>query len=395
MGLVVSSIVASTIGGAASAKFLHDSAPVVAWVAAAGLCAGLFAVARLFGRESPRPRRFVTLLALAILTFSFLMILGGESAPRPARRDTFGFILFIAEILGILAASVAVPSMLLAGALRRSNAEPRRTNSPLSPLLISFALAAAMFVAGFTLLAITMMASPAQWRLPAIALVGLGSPVVLLPLWTYMYQRWLSRWEVTPFPRSLSVGLENLRDRTGFAFARVLCLHPEFGGGAVCQVVSGLRGSTLIVSESIPSRLTADQLMAILAHEAAHVLLNHAGRKVAWGAAGGAVAIAMAVAAQLLISPWLPQSIGVAGVLVVIMPIAMLRGLYDTYVIRSHEAEADDFAVGVVGPPAFLSALETLGASGPSAAVVHTRWTTHGTWERRAARIREGNLRSE
>lgn len=51
--------------------------------------------------------------------------------------------------------------------------------------------------------------------------------------------------------------------------------------------------------------------------------------------------------------------------------------------------------VGVVvasitaGAEALLSALEALRATGHSAALIHNRWTTHGTWEVRAVKIRE------
>ena len=65
------------------------------------------------------------------------------------------------------------------------------------------------------------------------------------------------------------------------------------------------------------------------------------------------------------------------------------RMLYEHFVTRRHETEADDFVTGLVGAPAMLGALEALDGQGPPAALVHNRWTTHGTWERRSARIRE------
>jgi hypothetical protein len=52
-------------------------------------------------------------------------------------------------------------------------------------------------------------------------------------------------------------------------------------------------------------------------------------------------------------------------------------------------AGAAGFAVEIAGAPALLGALEAMGACGPAGAVVHNRWTTHGTWEERSAWIRE------
>jgi Zn-dependent protease with chaperone function len=102
----------------------------------------------------------------------------------------------------------------------------------------------------------------------------------------------------------------------------------------------------------------------------------------------GVVGLTTAVVAQILIDPLLPRALELAGVLMVVLPIAILRGLYDTFVVRRHEAEADEFAVDVAGAPALLAALGVLDALGPGDALVHNRWTTHSTWERRTRRIR-------
>ena len=152
---------------------------------------------------------------------------------------------------------------------------------------------------------------------------------------------------------------------------------------------NGRRCLTCVISESIPGDLTPPQLLAVLAHEAAHVCLNHFRRKLAWGAVAGMLGLVATVAAQMAVAPFLPRDLGIAGVLVVVLPIGILRGLYETFVVRHHEAEADEFAVVVAGAPALLDALGVLGGSGPPEALVHNRWTTHSTWERRARRIRE------
>ena len=89
------------------------------------------------------------------------------------------------------------------------------------------------------------------------------------------------------------------------------------------------------------------------------------------------------------VGPFLPRALQFAGVLGVLLPLAMLRGLYNAFVTRLHEAEADEFAVDAAGGQALIDALGVLGASGSGGALVNNRWTTHSTWERRAARIRE------
>jgi Zn-dependent protease with chaperone function len=125
---------------------------------------------------------------------------------------------------------------------------------------------------------------------------------------------------------------------------------------------------------------------SILAHEAAHVSLNHFRRKLAWGAIGTVAGLGIAVAGQMLISPFVPRSLELVGILVVALPLTVLRGLYDTFVVRRHEAEADEFAVDVAGAAPLVNALGVLGTYGLP---THNGWTTHSTWERRTSWIRE------
>ena len=389
MGLAMTAVVAAMVAGAASAKLLFDAGPFVASTTAAGLCGGLFVLARLFARSAPTHFRFIGLLGLACLTFAYLLVLGGEATPRPVSRSAPAFLAVSVLLLGIVVVAVAVPAVLVAAALRRRGGEtspPSRWRA--GPQLIATALGAATLVLGFALLAVVMWASPRPWRLAAVLLVVIGSPLLLVPFWAYTYERLLSWWEVTRLPDALLDGLETLRDRIGFTFDGILCLEATFGGGRVCQVVTRPGGSTLVVSEPLAAELTMEQLFAVLAHEAAHIRLHHLRRKLLWGTLAGAVAVSAAVAAQIAIAPFVPRSLDFAGVLVVVLPLGILRGLYDTFVVRRHEAEADEFAVEVAGAAPLLGALGVLGALGPSGALVHNRWTTHSTAERRASMIR-------
>jgi len=190
-------------------------------------------------------------------------------------------------------------------------------------------------------------------------------------------------------PPALHTALARLREHTSFEFGRVLSLPARIGRGRQCFVIPGTRGGTLVMSERIAEALPADQLLAVLAHEAAHVLLRHGPRKVAWAVGMVVASIAAAFANQFAIYPLLPAwVVGFARLLFTGIPLLFARQFYELYVTRRHEAEADDFAVDVAGPDALLGALEGIVDFRVHEALLHNRWTTHGTWERRTGRIR-------
>jgi Zn-dependent protease with chaperone function len=390
LGVVLSVVIAAMVVGAASAKLLHDAASSRAWLMAIALCGVLFGLARSLDCSTPTRSRILVVIALGFLAFGYLIVLGGESMPRPASRRGLGFVTAVFLLLAVLAVAVILPVAIVATALRRGRGSAfPRVGLDFAPQLIVASLGLAAMLLSVAFLAVTIWTSPPQWRLVAAFVVALGLPAVLLPFWTHIYERLLSRWRVTPPPQPLLDGLETLRRRIGFGFDRILCLQARFGAGRVCQVIAGHGHSTLVVSESIPGELTTDQLLAVLAHEAAHVRLNHLRRKVAWGALGAVVGLTTAVVAQILIAPLMPRPLRFAGVLVVVLAIVALRGLYDAFVMRRHEAEADEFAVDVAGATALVDALGALGVCGPPEALMRNRWTTHSTWERRLSRIRE------
>ena len=390
MGPTISVVVVALVVGAGVAGLIYDASSRLAWATAIGLCGGLFVVARWLTRSAPTQARFLVVIALACVTFSYLLVLGGEATPRPIGRSALSFFSLVGMLLAVVCAAAVVPTLILVAALRSGRThEPRHLGLNITPQLLTASIGVAMFLLAFLLLAIALWASSPQSRVLASVSVALVSPVLLVPLGSYVYQRLLSRWRVSHPPRTLVEGLETLRERTGFAFDDVLCLRAPFGNGRVCQVVTHPGHSTLVLSEPITFDLNAPQLLAVLAHEAAHVCLNHFRRKIAWGMVAGLAGLTAGVAAQLLIVPFLPRPLHFAGVLGVLLPLVMLRGLYDALVIRRHEAEADEFAVETAGGQALIDALGVLAASGPGEALVHNRWTTHSTWERRAARIRE------
>ncbi len=388
MGIVVSLIVLAIIAGAAAGQVLHDTGWRLAWLIAIGLCAGLFGIARWLARSMPTTPRFLSLVGLTVLTGAYLMIIGGQSMLHPPGHDFFSFVRWLAMILTVMGLAVALPFLLALKGLLREAADLPKLSIAGAPLAIGWAIGIAGFVVTVMFVGLILWTTPRAWLLVAMVAFALGFPVLLLPVVTAAYQCLLSRWTVDS-PPALSRGLETLYDRTGFAFMRTLCLDSRFGGGCVCMVILRPGRPTLVISESIVVGLADEELLALLAHEAAHGRLNHVWRKVAWAAFGVLGSLIVSVAISILIVPLVPRSFAVVGMLGALLPVAMVRGLYDTYVTRRHEAEADEYAADVAGAEALLGALESVQARALPAPRTHNRWTTHSTWERRVARIRE------
>ncbi len=144
----------------------------------------------------------------------------------------------------------------------------------------------------------------------------------------------------------------------------------------------------LIISRSLADSLPERELLAVVAHEAAHVHLRHTGRKVLWGTVAAVVAIGASMALGAAMGAVLPRSLVFTRISAVGLAVTFARMFWDHVVVRRHEREADAFAVHIAGSAAMLGALQRLGGGGPPRAIVHQRWTTHGTLEERQARIR-------
>lgn len=392
-GVSIAVMVATLVGGAAAGEVLHRTSPRLAWVIAIGVCCTLFWTTTVAGRQGARRWSVVVVPGLAFFTFSYLMMIVPTLAPFLG----FGFLAAAStlalSIIG-LAVSAAVPIAIVLVAIREHIRRPRQFDRALrstaAPVLLTAALDIGGLAVAVGLLAATMVTTrdnPRVIGFSAWFTVVIVTPAIIWPLWTTVYERLVARWRVDP-PAELLDGLATLRSRIDFSFTRVLCLRTSYGHGRVIQVVHRPGRSVLMVSESMAREWPPHQLLAVLAHEAAHVRLRHTVRKVLWVTLGGAVALPAVVALNMAAFAFLPGSLGFARVLVVLLPITMLRRLYHLVVIRRHEREADAFAAGVAGPQAMLDALHRLGGGGPSSVLVHRRWTTHGTSEERLARIR-------
>lgn len=259
------------------------------------------------------------------------------------------------------------------------------------PMLLMATVSMAMTTIALTVVVVVIFVTvrgPASRMVLPVG-VGLGLPFVLMPAGARLYRALLARWSV-PVPPALTIAQNRLREATRFEFARVLCLDAAFGNGRPCFVIVADFNVTLVVSEQIVQRLAPDELLAVLAHEAAHVHLHHGRRMLLWGAVGAVCYVGAAVVLNRVTFAVLPASAGFVRVLIPMMPLLLLRRMYDLQVTRRHEAEADDYAVAVSGAAPLLSALEALAGTGHREQSMHNRWTTHGTWERRRARIRAG-----
>jgi hypothetical protein len=126
VGFIITAVVAALVLGAAGASVLHDLSAPLAWVTASALCVALFVLAKLFGRRTWTSRHVVTLVVLGCLTFSYLLVLGGESTPRPDDRTALNFFALVVMLLGIGTAAAGLPVAILAAALWRGGAAELR-----------------------------------------------------------------------------------------------------------------------------------------------------------------------------------------------------------------------------------------------------------------------------
>jgi Zn-dependent protease with chaperone function len=132
-------------------------------------------------------------------------------------------------------------------------------------------------------------------------------------------------------------------------------------------IVTGLRGSrvfapALFMTESLLRGLTAPELRAVVAHEAAHLTLGHLpGRFLAMGRAT-TLAAAGVFAYFLAALLWLPPVFVALGALTLPVAGALAPLLALRRTMRAQEFEADAFAVTRLGaePGALLSALTKL-----------------------------------
>jgi len=280
-----------------------------------------------------------------------------------------------------------LPLFITIVALRPLDGEVSSPVPDLGLVAITAALSAATLIVSLLIFVSVLWISPRPYRLIVSLVTVLLTPVFLLPMWTYLYVLVLSRWRVPPSSLLLDAAAA-VRERLGVEFSRIICLGSRFGGNT-CQIVLGFRSSTLVVSELLAEKLTQEETLAVLVHEAAHVRLRHLQRRLAWGAVSLIAIISGSALAQVFLVPLVAPIWRFSLSLATLLPLVVARALYVTRVIRAHEAEADELAVAVTGATPLLNALQKLGGAQWARLPMHNRWTSHGTWTHRVSLIRQ------
>jgi Zn-dependent protease with chaperone function len=361
----------------------------------AGYAIALVALLTGAGAAAARIRRPVgtlrSVIAFALLFFAYVFLIGFalEVSSAVMLRQRVPLPIAFAVMLALLGSWLMVPVVILGLVHRRRRTHSGNSAGDIAPDTTSMFLGAAFALLALIVFCLAMWLSPpgAWWVVGAVS-VGLLLPVTFRPLWIWSYRTVMVRRQ-SPEPLALRERLDDLQRLTWFQFECVICLPASFGNGKTCFVLLGSRSSTLVISTGAVDLLTPDQLLAVLTHEAAHAILNHGNRKLAWGGFATAAFIGVSLIGQISLGAIAPPSLGFFRVLVVMLPLVFMRQLYDHMVTRRHEAEADAFATRLVGTRAMLGALAALRGPNASEPLIHNRWTTHGTWERRVARIRK------
>jgi Zn-dependent protease with chaperone function len=397
VGVLTGACAAAILLGGLGAKLLHDAYPTWAVIIAPLLGVGQYVLVYFAAKaeEHPSVHGAIALSATCFASFYFVALAGETWHPlrssEPLVRVIQVFTL-VARILGAAALGVVIGGV----AIWQGAGEALRKIRPgaVAPLLVTVSLATGAFTLSMAILLMAIALLPRAASLYGLVVLLFILPIVLHGLCTYVYGRLLSRWEIAAVPSSLITGLAELRSRSGFQFDRVICLDASYGNGRLAAVARTPRAATLIISEPLTNLLASDELLAILAHETAHIELRHFQRKLLFGLLATGIGFGCYVLVFMALNRVIPREMHLAPILVLMMLGAFGRQSYEALVTRRHEREADEYAANAVGAGALLRALDRLGA-GRSPIVMANRWTTHSTWEIRSRRLRDMAAREE
>lgn len=386
---IVALCVAMATGGLA-ARSLHEAQPVLAIALAPALGLGLYALVRLMNvaKASLSVRSMAIVFATGFAMIYYLVLAGETYRPHrssdPIVRLEQGLTLLL-WLFGAAAVPIAIAAI---GAWRAGGATRRHVRpGARAPFFVTVGLGAATFSVSMGILVAAMAVLPRAAYVYALLAILFVLPLAFHSVQTYLYGRILSRWEVESIPDPLVRALAELRSRCSFQFDRVICLDAGYSNGRVAAVTSSIRSATLLLSEPLVGLLDRDELLAVLAHETAHVELNHVRRKLIFGVLATAIGITSYTLVSVGLDQILPRDLRLARVLLLGPLLSVGRRAYDLFVTRKHECEADVYAARAAGAGALLRALEKLGASRDSTRIAN-RWTTHSTWETRSRRLR-------
>ncbi|MCA1560512.1 MAG: M48 family metalloprotease [Acidobacteria bacterium] len=116
--------------------------------------------------------------------------------------------------------------------------------------------------------------------------------------------------------------------------------------------------SALLLSRSVLTRLTSSELVALLAHEAAHLRRRHPERALGWSFFGAVVVVGSAshLAQFALVRPRAGSF--TVWTLSLILSAAVVKRLFDRAISRRSEAEADRYAIEIAGAGALFECAE-------------------------------------
>ena len=306
MGATIVALCVAMATGGLAARSLHEAQPVLAIALAPALGLGLYALVRLMNvaKASLSVRSMAIVFATGFAMIYYLVLAGETYRPHrssdPIVRLEQGLTLLL-WLFGAAAVPIAIAAI---GAWRAGGATRRHVRpGARAPFFVTVGLGAATFSVSMGILVAAMAVLPRAAYVYALLAILFVLPLAFHSVQTYLYGRILSRWEVESIPDPLVRALAELRSRCSFQFDRVICLDAGYSNGRVAAVTSSIRSATLLLSEPLVGLLDRDELLAVLAHETAHVELNHVRRKLIFGV----LATAIGITSYTLVSVGLDQ----------------------------------------------------------------------------------------
>jgi Zn-dependent protease with chaperone function len=182
-----------------------------------------------------------------------------------------------------------------------------------------------------------------------------------------------------PEPEALRVSLRDLAALTGISFSRVIYLDSTLASGTLCEVRPDWRGHALTINRWTFDVLSADERLAVLAHEAGHLRQHYLGKQLAVNGICAAACVLAFVSVNNVLHLRGLAWVGVAALSTV------LNWMMQAAFRRWLERDADRYATLVVGVAPVLGALAKLS---PPLPIPSGLLSHYDSFDVRAARIR-------
>ena len=243
----------------------------------------------------------------------------------------------------------------------------------LTDLAKGLAVAAVLGLPLLVLVLWLMRAAGAWWWLAAW-LAWMAFQLLVLVLYPTLIAPLFNRFDPLPAGTARE-RIEALLARCGFSSSGLFVMDGSKRSGHGNAYFTGLgRAKRVVFFDTLLTRLDADELEAVLAHELGHFRLRHVAKRIAWSAL---VSLAfLALLAWLMTKPWFYAGLGIApelvpqamsrpGVALALFTLALpvftfLLGPLASYYSRRHEFEADAFAARIASGSALVAALVKL-----------------------------------